>query len=56
MVIKIFNDPDINRRNAQLLITTQNINLMSSDIVRRDQVWFTDEKCDRVKRIFLLNK
>jgi len=47
MIIKIFNDPEINRRNAQLLITTHNIDLMSSDIVRRDQVWFTEKEDGR---------
>ena len=40
MVIKLFCDPQVNRRNAQLLFTSHNAQLMSSDQLRRDQIWF----------------
>ena len=43
MIIKIFNDPRINKKNAQLIFSTHNINLMSSELLRRDQIWFTEK-------------
>lgn len=44
LIIKLFNDPAVNTKNAQLIFSTHNINLMSPDLLRRDQVWFTEKK------------
>lgn len=45
LIIKLFNDPLINTNNAQLIFSTHNINLMSPNLFRRDQIWFaTKEK------------
>lgn len=44
LIIKLFNDPRINKNNAQLIFSTHNINLMSSDLLRRDQIWFTEKQ------------
>jgi AAA15 family ATPase/GTPase len=44
LFIKIFNDPRINKGNAQLIFSTHNINLMSSELLRRDQIWFTEKQ------------
>ncbi|EKB8025309.1 AAA family ATPase [Pseudomonas aeruginosa] len=43
ILIKIFNDPDVNVNNAQLIFTTHNIELMSHRLFRRDQIWFTSK-------------
>ena len=43
MLIKIFNDPEINVNNAQLIFTTHNVELMSHRLFRRDQIWFTSK-------------
>ena len=42
-IIKLFNTPETNPHNAQLLFTTHDTNLLSTDIFRRDQVWFTEK-------------
>ncbi len=44
LIIKLFNDTRINKGNAQLIFSTHNINLMSSELLRRDQIWFTEKQ------------
>ncbi len=41
-LIELFHDPTQNKKNAQLIFTTHNTNLLDiQDIFRRDQIWFT---------------
>lgn len=42
-VIALFNSKDTNPKNAQLLFTTHDTNLLSANLFRRDQVWFTQK-------------
>lgn len=42
-IVNLFNDPNINTNNAQLLFATHDTNLLSSDLFRRDQIWFTEK-------------
>jgi AAA15 family ATPase/GTPase len=46
-IVKRFNDPTSNPRNAQLLFTTHDTNLLGTTLrqpaLRRDQVWFTEK-------------
>lgn len=44
LIIKLFNDSEINTKNAQLIFSTHNIQLMDSENLRRDQIWFTEKK------------
>ncbi|MBU0679168.1 MAG: ATP-binding protein [Verrucomicrobia bacterium] len=53
LIIKLFNDPEVNRGNAQLIFSTHNVNLMSSEHFRRDQIWLT-EKGNGATRLFSL--
>lgn len=39
--IRLFHNPDINRKNAQLIFATHDISQLSNEHFRRDQVWFT---------------
>ncbi len=43
LIIKLFNDPEVNPGNAQLIFSTHNINLMSPELFRRDQIWFSEK-------------
>lgn len=45
-IIKIFNNPNINKANSQLIFTTHAVNLLDLDIFRRDQIWFTEKQFD----------
>ena len=42
-ILGLFNNPSQNKKNAQLIFTTHNTNLLDLDIVRRDQIWFTEK-------------
>jgi len=42
-IIKLFNSPETNPNNAQLIFATHDTNLLSINIFRRDQVWFTEK-------------
>jgi uncharacterized protein len=42
-IINLFNNPETNPNNAQLLFSTHDTNLLSSDLFRRDQIWFTEK-------------
>jgi uncharacterized protein len=41
--VRFFNDPEINKAGAQLLFTSHDTNLLQPDILRRDQVYFTEK-------------
>lgn len=43
LILKLFNDEEVNTNGAQLIFSTHNINLMSPEIFRRDQIWFTEK-------------
>lgn len=42
-IIHLFMDPKTNPKGAQLLFTTHDTNLLSTDVLRRDQVWLTEK-------------
>ena len=42
-IVALFNSEKSNPKNAQLVITTHNTNLLDLDIMRRDQIWFTEK-------------
>jgi len=42
-IVSLFHDKDINTKNAQLLFTTHETEILNQDIFRRDQIWFCDK-------------
>lgn len=42
-IIKLFNDPKSNPNNAQLIFSTHDTHLLASNLLRRDQIWFTEK-------------
>jgi hypothetical protein len=42
-IIKLFNNPETNPKNAQLIFTTHDTHLLSTKMLRRDQIWFTEK-------------
>jgi AAA15 family ATPase/GTPase len=53
MIIRLFNDPEVNQGNAQLIFSTHNISLMSPERFRRDQIWLT-EKMNGATKLYSL--
>lgn len=42
-IIRLFNSPKTNPKNAQLVFTTHDASLLGEKILRRDQIWFTEK-------------
>lgn len=42
-IVELFNCTETNPKNAQLICSTHNTNLLDQDLFRRDQVWFVDK-------------
>ena len=46
-IVQLFNDPESNPMNAQLIFTTHDTNLLGTTVgepaLRRDQVWLTEK-------------
>lgn len=53
-ILRIFNDPATNPNNAQLIFNTHDTNLLDPELLRRDQVWFTEKGEDGATRLFPL--
>jgi len=53
-IIGWFNNKTSNKRNAQLIFTTHDTNLLSKEIFRRDQIWFVEKKSHGESGLFSL--
>ena len=49
-----FTDPDVNRRHAQIIFTTHDTWALSNDMLRRDEIWFTDKDSEGVSTLYSL--
>ena len=45
-LVQLFNHPQTNPNNAQLIFTTHETSILNKDVLRRDQIWF----CEKDKR------
>lgn len=43
LIIKLFNDYDINKNNAQLVFTTHDLTLMNPQLFRKDQIYLVEK-------------
>jgi hypothetical protein len=53
-LIAMFQNPEVNVNNAQLIFTTHDTSLLDGTLLRRDQVWFTEKDSDQASRLFPL--
>jgi len=42
-IVKLFNSPITNPKNAQLIISCHAVNIMTNKLFRRDQIWFCEK-------------
>ncbi len=54
-LIKIFQNPDINKSGAQLVFTTHDTTLLDPELFRRDQIWFTEKDNSGATQLFPLS-
>lgn len=43
LIVKLYNDPDVNVNNAQLIFTTHDIMIMKSKSLRKDQIYLAEK-------------
>jgi len=53
-LVRVFNDPDLNPKGAQIIFTTHNTGILDAQILRRDQVWFTEKNQEGATVLFPL--
>lgn len=44
LLLRLFNDPEINSKGSQIIFTTHDVNVLNPDLLRRDQIWFVSKK------------
>jgi predicted ATPase len=54
-LISLFNHPSSNPRGAQLVFNTHDTNLLDADVLRRDQVWFTEKDDQSATHLYPLS-
>jgi len=42
-LIGLINNPQINKKNAQLIFSTHDTSILDNELFRRDQIWFTEK-------------
>ena len=43
-LVGLFNNPDVNKANAQLIVSSHTMDLLSLKVLRRDQIYFVDKR------------
>jgi hypothetical protein len=54
-IVRLFNDPKVNCNGAQFIFTTHEANLLDLDILRRDQIWFTEKDKEGATSLYPLS-
>ena len=54
-LISMINNPQINKKNAQLIFTTHDTSLLDNELFRRDQIWFTEKDALNATNLYPLS-
>lgn len=54
-LLRLFNTPSSNPKGAQLIFNTHDTDLLSSGVLRRDQIWFTEKGNDAASHLYPLS-
>lgn len=55
-IVLLFQNPQINTKGAQLIFVTHDTNLLGADILRRDQIWFTEKDNFGATKLYALTE
>ena len=55
-VFAMLHDPELNAHGAQAIVTTHDTTLLNQEIIRRDQVWFTEKEPNGATRVHPLTE
>jgi AAA15 family ATPase/GTPase len=53
-IVHLFNNPETNKNNAQLIFATHDTNLLTGGIFRTDQIWFTEKDAQEQSDLYAL--
>ncbi len=53
-IVQIFNSREQNPNNAQLIFATHDANLLNNELLRRDQIWFTEKNHGEATELYSL--
>lgn len=53
-LVKLFHDPKVNTRGAQLVFTTHDTSILNQEVFRRDQIWFCEKDASKSTRLYPL--
>jgi len=54
-IISLFNSAESNSANAQFVATLHDTNILSSKLLRRDQIWFTQKDSFSASSLYALS-
>ena len=54
-MIKLFQSPKTNPKRTQLIFTTHDNTLQRNNLLRRDQIWFTQKRPDQSTELYPLS-
>ncbi|BDA69280.1 hypothetical protein CAL7716_034460 [Calothrix sp. PCC 7716] len=54
-IIKLFQNPNTNPKRAQLIFTSHDNTLQRNNLLRRDQIWFTQKRADQSTELYPLS-
>lgn len=55
-IIRLFANPQINKKGAQLLFSSHNIFAMKNNLLRRDEIWFAELNEDNCSELYSLSE
>jgi len=55
-LVTLFQNPESNAHGAQLLFTAHETSLLDPDLLRRDQIWFTEKNAEQASTLFPLTE
>ena len=56
LLIRLFHDPEVNKKGAQLLFTTHALSLLDNETMRRDQICFTQKNHEGKTELYALDE
>jgi uncharacterized protein len=54
-IVEIFQNPEVNKKGAQLIFTTHDTTLLDTSLLRRDQIWFAEKMSDQSSELVPLS-
>lgn len=54
-LVKLFTSKEINKKNAQFIFSTHDTNLLSRELLRRDEIWFAEKNNEGATDIYPLS-